>query len=322
MRVESFMPLLGEAMRAFTPFYQEKMGQAIEDAGAPEAWFGLSLARGADPAPLTVERYHALYPYSARPQFVENLEAMVGLDLLERVGPEAYRLAGPGRMAVESIFGAAHECMAPLMPLPTEDIDRLNGLLYRLVEATLTAEEPEDKWAITYSRWTDPGEDAPPSVKTDQYLTDLLRFRDDAHLAAWKPYGVSGPAWEALTFIWRDEAHTAEALAEKLPFRSHSVEDYQEALAELETRGWAVEEAGEYRLTEEGLQVRDEAEEATDRLYFGPWSALGEGEREDLHDLLTRLRDGLQQMAEGEDTDLHSLMTRRRGSRDQTSEAA
>jgi hypothetical protein len=172
-------------------------------------------------------------------------------------------------------------------------MEELNRLLRRLVEATLEAPEPEEKWAIAYSRWTDPGEDAPASVLTDQYLTDLIRFRDDAHLAAWKPYAVSGHAWEALTFVWRGEAGTAEELVEKLPYRFRAVEDYREALHDLVARGWVVEESGTYGLTEVGTQTREDAEEATNRLFFAPWACLDGSETARLRELLARMRDAL-----------------------------
>jgi hypothetical protein len=140
------------------------------------------------------------------------------------------------------VFGAAHACLADVQPLPEEALRQINALLSHLVAATLAAPEPQEKWAIVYSRWTDPGAGTPGavmpgSVLTGQYLTDLLRFRDDAHVAAWKPYGISGHAWEALTFLWRDQAHTAKALAEQLPFRGHSSETYAQALAGLADRG-------------------------------------------------------------------------------------
>ena len=112
------------------------------------------------------------------------------------------------------------------------------------------------------------------------------------------PYAASGHAWEALTFIWRDEASNAEELAEKLPRRSHTVEDYQEALQDLTARGWVVEESGAYGLTKKGQQVREEAEEATDRYFFAPWACLSGAEKTQLHDLLTRLKNNLQEMAE------------------------
>jgi DNA-binding MarR family transcriptional regulator len=290
--------LAQETMRAFQPFYWREMRQAIADSGAPDNWFSLNVARGCDPAPLAVDRYEAMSPYTARQVFVDRLEGLARVELLERVGEDVYRLTDLGRGAVEGIFGAAHRSLEAVEPLPAGEMARLNALLGRIVEATLEAPEPQEKWAITYSRWTDPGEGVLGAAKADQYLTDLNRYRDDAHLAAWRPYDVSGQAWEALTFVWRDEAHTAEELTEKLPYRSHTAQDYRQALEELAHRGWVVEEAGAFELSEEGRRVREAAEEATDRHFFVGWAALGEDELDELQDLLARARDNLRAAAE------------------------
>ena len=294
--------LAEETMRAFAPFYREAMKKAIQDSGAPDIWFGLALARGSDPQPLTIERFQTMSPYNAPERFAEILEGLPQLELLERVGESAYRLTDLGRGAVEAIFEAAHQRLDTIEPLPAGEMDQLNSLLHRIVEATLAASEPEEKWAIAYSRWTDPGEGASGSVKVDQYLTDLLRFRDDAHIAAWKPYGVSGHAWEALTFIWRGEANTAEELAEKLSFRGHSAGVYAEALEGLVNRGWVEDTPDGYRVTEKGRDLRQQAEEATDRYFFTPWACLESAEITQLDDLLTRLKNSLQEMAENVDT--------------------
>ena len=56
---------------------------------------------------------------------------------------------------------------------------------------------------------------------------------DDCHIEAWKPYGVSGQVWEALTFVWNERANTAEKLAELLAVRNYSQEEYQAALDSL-----------------------------------------------------------------------------------------
>ncbi len=298
MDKEQWWSLVEETMRAFSPFYREAMQQAIQDSGVPDNWFALSLARGSDPAPLTVERFHAMSPYTAWERVAEMLEELARLEMLERVGEDAYRLTDLGREAVEDIFGAAHQSLGAIEPLPADEMDQLNDLLYRLVQATLEAPQPENKWAIAYSRWTDPGEDAPGAVKADQYLTDLVRFRDDAHIAAWKPYNVSGHGWEALTFVWRDEAHTAEELAETLSVRGRSVEVYAEALSDLASRGWIEETPDGYRVTEEGRALRQQAEEATNSLFFAPWTSLSDDENAQLQGLLTQLQNNLQDMAE------------------------
>ena len=291
---EQLQSLMAETMQAFTPFYWGAMQKAIQDSGVPDAWFFLSLARGSDPQPLSLERVRALAPYGAQGPIVERLEKLAQLELLERVGDDAYRLTDPGRETVEGIFEAAHQDMGAIKTLSAGDVDQLNSLLQRLVKATLESPEPDEKWSLAYSRWTDPGEGAPGAVKTDQYLTDLLRFRDDAHIAAWKPHGVSGRAWEALSFIWQGDVSSAKELVERLPYRSHTAEDYQAALQDLATRGWLAEEAGVYKLTAEGKQVREKAEDETDRYHFIGWSALSEDEVAQLVDLLTRTRESLQ----------------------------
>jgi hypothetical protein len=145
-----------------------------------------------------------------------------------------------------------------------------------------------------------PSQEYASLAQIDQCLDYLNAFRDDAHLAAWQPYGVSGHAWEAFTFVWRGDAHTAAELAEKLPRRGHSAPAYAEALSDLAGRGW-VEETSDgyaYRITEKGRTLRQQAEEATDRYFFAPWTSLNNVEIAQLHTLLTRLRDSLQTAAE------------------------
>ena len=300
---EQLWALVEEAMRAFAPFYRDAMQKAIQDSGIPDNWFALSLAHGSDPAPFTVERFHAMSPYTALERSAETVEELARLQLLERVGEDAFRLTDLGREAVKSIYGAAHQSLGAIELLPLDEMNQLNDLLYRLVEATLGAPEPENKWAIAYSRWTDPGEGAPGAVKADQYLTDLIRFRDDAHIATWKPYNVSSHGWEALTFVWRGDARTAEELAEELPRRGHSAEVYAEALAELASRGWAEETPDGYQITEEGQALRQQAEDATNSLFFAPWASLSDDENAQLHGLLTQLKSSLEEMAETDESE-------------------
>ena len=129
-------------------------------------------------------------------------------------------------------------------------------------------------------------------ARIEQYLSDLGAFRDDVHLAAWKPHDIQGHAWEAFTFIWRGEATTLEALADALKPRGFTSEDYAAALEDLRARAWIEERAGEYRVTPEGGKLRQAAEELTDAYYYAPWEVLSEDERQTLRDLLSRLAEG------------------------------
>ena len=71
-----------------------------------------------------------------------------------------------------------------------------------------------------------PGPDAAPATQIDQYLTDLLRFRDDAHLAAWVNLGVDGRTWDAFSAVWREDNISAASLAETLSNRNFTADDY------------------------------------------------------------------------------------------------
>ena len=290
--------LLGETQRAFAPFYREACQKTMEDAGVSDSWFLLNLVRGSDPQPFTVERFHAMFPYTAQARQRTGLQDRADSQLIERVGANAYRLTDRGRETIESIFEVAHRCLGAVDPLSSDEMEQSNSLLYRLVEASLNAPEPDKKRAITSSRWTDPGAGAPGAVRTDQYLTDLVWFRDDAHIAAWTPHDVSGHAWEALTFIWRGEASTAAELAERLTVRGYSADGYAEALEELVGRGWVEATQAGYRMTDEGNAIRQDVENATDRCYFAPWACLTTTEMTQLSDLLTRLKSKLQELAE------------------------
>ena len=290
--------LISDNMGSLQPFYREAMERAIKESGVPERWFVLSLACGREPAPVSSQSLHLMYPYASQEPLTEDLENLVKLDLLERVAEDAYRVTDFGRDSVTSIYQAVHQALGEISPIPPDDMQQLNNYLFRLVEAVLEYPEPEEKWSIAYSRWTDPGENAPPAARTDQYLTDLYRFRDDAHIAAWKPYSISGPAWEALTFLWKDDAHSAEDLVEKLPYRNLEMEDYSKALAELSSLDWIEPSDQGYLITDQGKTIRQEAEETTDRIYFAPWDCLSASEEQQLNRLLTQLKENLVNMAE------------------------
>ena len=290
--------LIQDTMNGFTPFYQQEMQQAVRDTGVTDGWFSLTIADAWKPQPATAEKLNALFPYSARKVFEDRLVDLEKHGYLKATGEAgAYQLTDSGLAAARKPFEVARAKFAEIeMPLSTEKANQLLNLLKRVVNASFEAPEPSDKSAIQYSRGTDPGHDSSLAAQIDQYLTDLIRFRDDAHLAAWQPIGVSAHAWEALTFIWRDGANSAAQLAEKLSFRQHSVEDYDSALSELVARGWLTQANCDYAITEAGLTVRTEAEAVTERYFFVGWTCLSEAEQSILKDLLAELRDQLKIM--------------------------
>ena len=89
---ERLWTLVQEAMQAFGPFYRDAMQKAIQDSGVPDNWFALSLARGSDPAPFTVECFHAMSPYTAWERSAKALEELIEsltVNLLVRLVPRS-----------------------------------------------------------------------------------------------------------------------------------------------------------------------------------------------------------------------------------------
>ena len=101
--------------------------------------------------------------------------------------------------------------------------------------------------------------------------------------------------WSVLGSLWTGEAVTAKQMAERLAFRGYEVDDYEVAIEAAIGVGWA-EEAdvpGKFRLTQKGMELREQAEQLTNVYFYRPWSLLKQEELDELYDLLTKLRNQL-----------------------------
>jgi hypothetical protein len=286
-----------EAAHALGDHYEPALEEAAAAAGLEHpAWTLLLPALTFEPQSISAERLRVRGHYTSIHSYEARLLSLARQGMLKFVGRNDYRLTYRGRDTVQHLLSVAYTKMSALESLPTAELDRLAFVLYRLVEASLSAPEPPSKWSLALSRRIDPGEDAPVVVRVDQYLSDLNGYRDDAHLASWRPYGVNGPAWEAFTLIWRDEARSLDELSQRLEWRGHSRAVYAEAIDQLTGRGWLEAVNGQHRLTAEGQMTRQEAEDLTDRYFYRPWATLTEDECQDIERLLTQLRDALTQL--------------------------
>ena len=299
MTIADLYPLSQDTLQALDLHYRPAMQQALADAGLEGRHWGILLfTQGVEPQPLTTARLHALSPYSS-PEILARRQAEAAEKGLLAPSDGGYRLTEAGHSALRASFGAVYQALSTFEPLPAADMRRLVDLLRRIVDASSAIAAPADKSHLVASRRTDPGAGVSLAARIDQYLTDLNGFRDDAHVAAWRSTGLDGPAWEALTMVWRGDAATAEALAEKLPGRGLEPASYAAALASLAERGWLAEQGGVYGVTEQGRTARQQAEDETDRLFYEPWAGLDDGEAQELRSLLTRLGEQARALHEG-----------------------
>ncbi|MEO7908886.1 MAG: hypothetical protein ABIV47_04480 [Roseiflexaceae bacterium] len=284
--------LAGTALNALGTQYESALRQTNAELGLEgQDWNLLFSVQGVEPAPITAALLQQFAPYITLEKLEQQLADAAGRGLLQADATGSYRLTDHGRQAVHQSFGAVHAALADVEPLPAGDMDRLNRLLRRLVDAALAAPAPAEKPELHASRLTDPGARGSAAALTDQYLTDLVRFRDDAHQAAWQPHGIGGPTWEALTLIWRGAAYSPESLSKLLEHRAQPPQVYIDAIHTLVERGWIAQHGEAYHVIDRGAALRQQAEEATDRFFYAPWSCLSGDETDELRGLLIQLRD-------------------------------
>jgi helix-turn-helix protein len=179
-----------------------------------------------------------------------------------------WQLTDKGRGLAQAMHEAARAHYATLAVLPERELAEVARLLDRAFAAAAKSPEPRDRkhtpFAFAYR-----GDDPPAGsfAQLDAAVFGLWQVRDDCHFAAWRAAGLSGPDVEVLTRIWRHEAADENALVELLPHQRP--EDIRAAVARLRKQGLVDGDA--LRATEQGATRRQEIENQTDQLFFGPW---------------------------------------------------
>lgn len=295
--------LLPEVAAALRPFFADRLQTVIaeHDPEQPPLYGVLAVSHDYKPDPVSVASFTYRNPYANPERTAHWFATLSERGLMQPTGADSYVLTERGDRMVHAVGQMLAEAVDSLEPLPVDEMRRATDRLRRVIDAALAADDPPRKEALAINRASDPGTDAPPAHLLLQYAADLNAFRDDCHLNAWQPHAVSGPAWEALTLIWRDEATSAAAIADKIgEQRSYDAARYEAALDELAAKGWIEAADAGFRLTEAGQTLRQDVEDRTDAWYNAPWAVLSDAERADLVDVLTRLRDALRAMQPAE----------------------
>ena len=243
---------------------------------------------------ITFEKYQYIFPYDSEQAFHEPLSIAVKDGYLTFDG-DAYLATEMGEQVTRKGMKTLTDVSAQLHPMSQAELQRLVDTLIRLCDAATAAPEPPSHFCQAhyknYKR-TFPS-DAPLLRLFVHHYKELDFYRTDAHVAAWQVHNIAGNRWEAFTAVWSGEADTLDKFFEEYSDRGFSRDEYAQAFQELVSRGWLEENAGAYRVTDEGKRIREEAEALTDKYFFAPWSSLNESELEELASLASQLRDGL-----------------------------
>ncbi|MFN2146201.1 MAG: helix-turn-helix domain-containing protein [Anaerolineales bacterium] len=284
-----YLEATGPFLQALHAPLNEPLTRLFEDQGAAEGADSLfaQVAAGVYPREALTADLVARTPYGNPEQIKEALK--------ESAGRGWINLSDTGFTATEKALTLTKGIIAMLtnhcagLEAGITGIPRMVELLGRLVEGAEKADF-KIKPTFTFARNYEYEDKTPSLLWVRRHILTLASFRDDCHMDAWQSqYDLPGYVFEAFTFIWQGDANTAAALAEALPFRNYTEEEYAGALEKLVGLGW-IELAGDgFALTEIGKKHRDEVETRTNRNYQAAFAVLSDDEFTELIGLIKKL---------------------------------
>ena len=231
-------------------------------------------------------------PYATFNPIFDALPLLVEKGYLAQTD-DSYLVTPQGRVLMEQTEQAARNYMATLTPIPLPELTHLAAVLEEIAQRMWQADEPAIKAHQARVHRQPPITTAAPMVHLEASIFALWMARDDAHIAAWRAKGLSGPQMDLLGHLASGERQTLPALTMALE-STQRPDDVARGVVGLSKAGYVLVEGERVTLTDAGQQVRDEIEEETDRIYFAPWPPLSEDELEGIYTSLRRVCDALQ----------------------------
>ncbi|MBC7261688.1 MAG: hypothetical protein H5T63_06710 [Chloroflexi bacterium] len=290
--MEDWFALVQDAFAALPRLADE--AEWLQHAGLqPAEWDVLEIAYLCEPPP-TVDLLAEWLPYTSPEWIRAQTRVLHEKGFLQALNEQEYFLTDRAVEFIETRVEQKRAYLAMQSPLPSRDLQRLAHLLARIVHAAVAAPPPPDKMRLLDSQRQAPRADAVPMVLTAQHLTDLLSFREDAYVAAWRAHGLDGPSVEVLMLLWRGEAADVDGLSAALSARrGYRPQDYARIAVRLQAHDWVTASGSVLTVTPSGRTLCEEIEETTNRYYMFPWTALLPVEVQQLRDLLQRFREAL-----------------------------
>lgn len=226
-------------------------------------------------------------PYASVSIYTRLLDELAAKKFAETVDAGRYRSSETGRRLIDTLYRDYFNAIARHDRLPEPDVQRLGALADRAVAAALRQREVPTP-IISAARSTFPASDQ-PWVYAERRVVAMAVFHEDAHVAAWREDGWSGPRITVSTALFKTaEPLTAAQLreaAERLDDK-----DYQSAVAALHAAGEISQPAADrYQLTKAGREARQAVEDATDHYYERLLQSLDPIEGQELVALLEKI---------------------------------
>jgi hypothetical protein len=227
-------------------------------------------------------------PYASISTYEQQLESLVAKKFAEMVEAGRYRAAEAGRKLVDQMYRDYFAAIARHDRLSDADAKRLGELADRAV--AFLVRQPEVPAPITNAARSVFPDINRPWVYAERRVTAMAVFRDDAHIAAWREDGWSGPRIAVSTALYkagqplpREQLRTAVAqLTDK---------DFLSAISALHSGAEVSHTADDvYKLTTTGRQARQVVEDLTDENYAVLFNALTPDEWPELLTLFEQVR--------------------------------
>jgi hypothetical protein len=253
----------------------------------------IQIAISLEPDRMGIAHVFSRMPYSNPVYIRRDLQNAVAAGWLEPIREGVYQASRKGHLFFQQMCKEVERAYRDLNPMPVPQLERLNGLLQKVVgaicENRCLSYKPSFDLDLRLGK-----EDGPVMQRICRNLSHLMAFRDDAYLNAWMDQDINSYVWEAFSFIYRGKAQTPTEIAESLEkHRNYDVETYESALYELEERGWITKIGGKYEPTNHGIMVLAKVARFMNKNYFEPWMVLDENELKTLRELLESLADSL-----------------------------
>ena len=173
----------------------------IDKAGLTRAEFWLLNRFRYFPGTVAPGDFLTFGPYASASIYEQSLESLVTKNFAEKIEAGRYRTSEPGRKFIDQLYRDYYNAIARHDKLAEEDVQRLGALADRA--AVVLIRQPEIPAPITSATRSAFPATNRSWIYAERRVTALAVFHDDAHIAAWREDGWSGPRIAVSTALFK-----------------------------------------------------------------------------------------------------------------------